>query len=160
MAAKSSKNNRPKALWRRIGQTMVAANDVAEAMLRTLNETAIYIGEFHGARSIKQLRLWWALQTLLVDADIFPTQKAASDATKIACGHVDIAIMPDTGEVNMIPQSIAFESLRQDEFNVIFEAALDVITHRWLEGVDKDELRRQAFKMIDPPWAIGERVER
>lgn len=137
---------------------MVPANEAADAMLRSLKDGADYLGKFKGARSLRQLRLYWGLMRVLVDHQIFPIEDAASDAVKIGCGHVETRVMPDTGEVFLVPKSIAFESLAQAEFNEVFEAALNLICERWLVGTDREELREQVWAIIDGPAAIGKRI--
>ena len=157
-----SKNDAPLPIWRRSGVSMVPANDVARAMAMSLEEGREYLAAwpFHAPRSIQQLRLWWSLCGLMAEHSIFPTQVAASNAIKISCGHFDQVIMPDTGEVHLIPRSIAFQSLPQHEFQEIFTAALNIIVKRWMRGSEAAEIRREAWKRIDGPSAIGERVDR
>ena len=144
-------------IWRRRGAGLYPANDEATAALLSIKQEKEVVGSFHGVRSTKQLKLWWALMGLLVDAGCFPIKEAASDATKTACGHFDVLIYPDTGETQLRPRSIRFESLPQDEFNPIFEAALDVICTRWIPA-DADDLRAEVFAAIDGPAAIGTRA--
>lgn len=147
----------PKAIWHRRGLVMVPANDDAFSMIASLQDGGEYLADFRGARSLKQLRLYWGLMKLLVEHDLFPTRDAASDCVKIACGHVETRIMPDSGEVQLVPRSIAFQSLPQAEFNEIFEAMIKVICDRWLAGVDESTLRDEAYAMIDGPAAQGRR---
>lgn len=155
-------STKPRAIWRRKGACVVPANDLAEEMLSSLKEGVDYIGDIYGARSIQQLRLWWGgLMKILVDHDIFPSQVAASDATKIAAGHIDEPlIMPDTGQVFLRPASIAIESMPQHEFNQFLDRAIDVVIKRWLPGSTHAEIREEVFAVLDPPEkrALGRRV--
>jgi hypothetical protein len=153
-----SRTDTPQAIWARDGLTIRPANDVASAMLLSIKDGNQFIGKFRGVRSIKQLRLWWGLMAILVDHDIFPLQEAASRAVKIACGFTEFTILPDTGEVYYSPKSIAFESLKQHEFNEVMRAAINVICRRWLEGVNSDDLRKEVWRALDPPGAQGERI--
>jgi hypothetical protein len=146
------------AVWMRHGMVIRPTSEEADAMLRSFKSGDQFIGRFRKARSIKQNRLWWGLMRILVDHGVFPLIEAASDATKIACGHVEIRVIPDTGEVHMVPRSIAFESLSQADFNPIMEAGLDVVCSRWIKGVEKEALRREIFAAIDGPARIGERT--
>lgn len=146
------------AVWMRHGMTILPMSEEADAMLRSFKTGDQFVGRFRKARSVKQLRLWFGLMHILVDHGVFPMIEAASDMTKIACGHVDIRISPDTGEVHMVPKSIAFESLSQADFNPIMQAAIDVVCQRWI-GVSTETLRREIFAAIDGPARIGERVK-
>ena len=146
------------AVWVRRGPGLYPGNEEAQRMLASLIIGKLYFGKFKAARSAKQLNLWWSLCGLLADHGIFPSDEAASDIIKIACGHVVIYIEPDTGIVHMVPKSIAFQSLPQHAFNKIFNHALDVIVTRWMQGSGSEELRREAFARIDGPKAIGTRI--
>jgi Protein of unknown function (DUF1367) len=146
------------AAWIRRGPGLYPANEEAQQMLASLTIGKLYLGKFKTARSVKQLNLWWSLCGLLADHSIFPSADAASDTIKIACGHTEIRIEPDSGKVHMVPKSIAFQSLSQHAFNEIFNTALDVIVDRWMDGTQSEELRREAFARIDGPKAIGTRI--
>ena len=158
MKPPTTKRDAPVAIWRRWGLAIRPANDIAEAMLRGLKEGEEFVGRFSKPRSLKQLRLFWGLMRLLVDHAQFPTLEAASDATKIAIGHCQTLVFPDTGEVVMLPLSISFAALSQDEFQRIYQAMLDVICARWIVGVGKEALEREVWRAIDGPGAIGERI--
>lgn len=147
-----------KAIWRRCGRSMVPANEDAENMLRSIKDRAECLGSFKAARSIKQLRMYWTLMKILVEHGVFPLEEAASDAAKIAIGHVEIRIMPDTGECHMIPKSINFESLPQAEFNTIFNAVIHAVCDRWLVGTDAEELRQEVLDLLDDPAKPGKRA--
>jgi hypothetical protein len=151
------------ALWRRRGDTIIAANDVAREHVRALVEGVDYLATwpFRTKRSLQQLRLWFSLMNLMVEHDLFPTVSAAHIATKIATGHFDIVVAPDTKKQVLAARSIAFDNLPQEEFNSFFNAALKVITERWLRGVDMEELRDLAFSYIDGPDKsfLGRRVK-
>lgn len=150
--------SKPKAIWRRVGDAMFPDNEDARRALSSLKDGGCYLGEFHGARSLKQLRLFWGLMAMLVEHEIFPARQAACDAVKIATGHVDTYIMPDTGEAFLIPKSIAFESLKQAEFTEFMDAAIKVIVRRWLPGAEED-LRQEFFDALeDPARGPGRRV--
>jgi hypothetical protein len=88
---------------------------------------------------------------LLVSQDIFPTKEAASDATKIAAGHVETIILPDTGEVNFKPKHIRFGSLPAAEFNEVFSVMLHVVCERWLGAPEHDVAREIAYDMMEDP---------
>jgi hypothetical protein len=145
------------AAWQRRGPGLYPDNEEAQQMLASLAIGKSYLGKFKASRSIRQLNLWWSLCGLLAEHDIFPSAEAASDTIKIACGHTEIRVEPDTGAVHMCPKSIAFQSLSAHAFNEIFNHALAVIVERWMSGNSAEELRKEAFARIDGPKAIGTR---
>lgn len=148
------------AIWKKQGPAMFPANAAASDAFRAMKNRSEFSGVFksHSARSLFQIRLYWGLMQILVEHQIFPSVEAASDVMKIASGHCDLRVNPIDGQVFMIPRSIAFDSIDQHEFNLIFEGMVDVIVARYLTGVDREELRTEVFKALDPPNAIGQRV--
>jgi hypothetical protein len=147
-----------KAIWVRRGRCFYPASDEAEEQLRSTKDGAEVFGEFKAPRNIKNHRLYWALMKILVDHNVFPSLEAASDVVKIACGHVDMRIAPDTGEVFMAPKSISFASMPQAEFKTFFDTAIRQICARWLQGTDDEALKAECYLAIDGAGAIGERV--
>ena len=145
-------------VWKRHGLAIVPMNESAMTMLRGFPPGELFTGRFARKRSLKQLRLWWGLMTLLTEANIFPTKDAASDAVKISIGFTDTIIMPGSGQVFFTPRSIAFESIAQSEFNPVFQAALDSVCERWIK-TKSETLRMQVYAMIDGPSRIGDRTE-
>ena len=138
-------------IWTRQGMLIAPANDSARALVVGLEEGQEYLAgwPFRKPRSIKQLRLWWSLMKLLAEHDLFPRPEAAHVATKIATGHFTIVVAPDTKKQVLVADSIAFESMAQEKFQGFFDAALRVITERWLKGTDAAELRHAAYDRID-----------
>lgn len=149
-----------RAIWRRTGRCMYPASEEAEEMLASIKHGQEVLGEFKAARNVRQLRLYWAICTILAGQDIFPTKEAASNGIKFAVGHVDTVIMPDTGEIELVPQSIAFESMKQADFNSFFAAAIRAVCTRWLPGVDDETLKREVYEMCDgvERTSLGRRV--
>jgi hypothetical protein len=150
--------DKPQAIWKRRGRSILPANDEAEAIMRSIKDGTECIGAFQTIRSTRQLRLYWGLMRLLVDNGIFPSLESASDATKIGAGHTDMRVMPDTGEVAFVPRHINFGSLSQAEFNEVFQQALAVICERWIPN--RDDLLDTVEEMMTPPErkAFGRRV--
>jgi hypothetical protein len=147
-----------KAVWRKVGRSLRPASREADDILLAHKEGSELIGDVHGARNPRQLKLYWVLCAILVDHDVFYTKDAASNAIKIATGHVQTMAFPDTGEVYLVPRSIAFASMAQADFSEFMDAAINVIVSRWLQGTDGEDLRREVYAVLDGPAAIGERA--
>lgn len=95
---------------------------------------------------------------ILVDHHIFPTKESASNAVKIATGHVDIMVIPRINETVFVPKSISFESMPHEEFQPMFEAALVKISELWIHA-GTDALKREIYAAIDGPARIGDRLK-
>ena len=133
-------------MWRRFGTTIIPENDVACDATLELAEGVTYIASwpFTRPRRPAQLRAWWALCHIMHEHGIFPTAESAHITLKIACGHFDTHIMPDTGECVLVPRSIAFQSLKQEDWRPIFQAALRIVVERFMPGVTIKELFDEA----------------
>ena len=139
-----------KPLWKRSGRSLVPANDRADELLRGVRPGELITFRWKTKRSLPQMRLYFGLMNLLVKQQVFPSKDAASLATKVACGHVDIAIMPDTGEVVYMPRHINFDALPQAEFNTFFENAVNVVVERFLPGNTPEEVMAELERMLTP----------
>lgn len=127
----------PKGLWIRIGNTAVPADERSLRFLQARKEGAPFIADTNGARNAKQLALWWCLCDLVAETDnVYDTQLKASNGLKRALHHVD-TFLDRNGRLHIEPKSIAFESLTQEDFNALFQAALRVIAD-WLGSAPED----------------------
>jgi len=76
-------------------------------------------------RSLPHHRTYWkALGGVVAATQISPTPKHLHRDLKLACGYTETVVNRDTGEVHVIPDSIAFDAMNQDEFRVFFDAAM------------------------------------
>jgi len=145
--------------WKRVGLLLVPIDDDATESLVALKQEQKLVVNVSPSRNPDHHRLFFALIKLVVDNTVlFQTVDDALLAIKIACHEVDVWISPSTGEVYYIPRSIKFEKMDQARFRRLFDRAVYVICDQWLAGVDKDELLREVWKLVDGPAAIGERV--
>ena len=130
----------PKGLWRRSGNTAIPADARSLAFLQARKEGVAFVADTNGARNPKQLSLWWLLCALVCEAEDIPTPEQVSNDLKIALGHVETHV-DRMGDVHLIPKSIAFESLSQEEFDQLFKAAINVIAG-WLSASLTDVMDR------------------
>lgn len=129
-----------KGLWRRVGNTAVPADARSLRFLQARKEGIAFVADTNGARNPKQLALWWCLCQLVCEAEDLPSDEKLSDDLKITLGHCDTYVHRNGSEY-IKPRSIAFESMSQEEFNELFQAALRVIAG-WLGSAPADIQRR------------------
>lgn len=157
-----------KAVFRKRGATLVPVDDEGRELLHKLKDDRDVMVEVRRARNPRHHRLYWALvnfvklhavnsdgEALFENADL----EIIHTAIKIATGFVRTFIDTTTGKTAFVPQSIAFESLDQTQFEEFFNAATTVIASRWLPaGTTPEDVRRELILLVDGPHAIGERV--
>jgi hypothetical protein len=139
-----------KGIWRKqtINGLAVAVPVGAESVevLRSYKDGDEFISETRGARNIKQLKLFWALVDLVVDA----TDKTKTDVKKsLATDLKYIDIWVDMqGNTHVEPQSISPEKMTQAVFNDFFKSATQVIAG-WLETSPNAIRERHAEMMAE-----------
>ena len=59
---------------------------------------------------------------------------------QIAAGHVDIVIDPKTGETMLIPKSISWDELGEDEFKPLFNDVINAFINVYGERLDPSQI--------------------
>lgn len=104
-------------------------------------------------RNGKHHRKLFALLTLVADnSEIYDTTEKALTAVKLVAGYFDWCIHPITGELSQIPQSIAFDAMKQDVFDKFYSAAIDGVIRHILPQFDRPQADRM-LEMIIQGWA-------
>lgn len=97
-------------------------------------------------------RKLFALLTLVAEnSETYETTKKALVGVKLASGYVDHVVDPRTGEITQVPQSIAFESMEQDEFDKFYDAAIDGVLRHILPQFDR-EIADRLLEQIVMGW--------
>jgi len=95
-------------------------------------------------RSVPHNNLYWAVLRLVVDNNpIFILPERLHKLLLTACGVVEPFVDLD-GNMSLIPSSAAFEAMKKDDFDVYFEAALQVICEKIMPGMDPKHLVLEA----------------
>lgn len=88
-------------------------------------------------------RKLFALLTLVANnSETYDTTKKSLVGVKLASGYVDHVVDPRTGEITQVPQSIAFDSMEQDEFDKFYEAAIDGVLRYILPQMGRETADR------------------
>ena len=76
-------------------------------------------------RSVPHHRLYWqALRIAVNSTGRWPNSKALHRDLKITLGYVEKAVNLNTGEVLIVPDSIAFDQMSQKDFAEYFDKAM------------------------------------
>lgn len=136
------------------GNALVPSDVAADELMASLPAEGEVLIRVARPRSVIHHRWFFALLRLTIDAtgkrDVWPTEENLLDALKLAVGHVDTVASID-GEIMLIPKSIAFGSMSQDEFARFVRRCAWVIFDHF--GVDVEELmaevdREQRTKLV------------
>lgn len=149
-----------KALLRKTARGLVGATDDDHAQwsrwrrrLETMPEGEYVRIEIKRPRNGGNHRRLWALLTLVSEnSDVYDTPEKALIAVKLASGHADPLVDPTTGQVLMIPRSIAYENMDEDEFRQFFDRAIDGCLAVILPTMDRATADR-LMDMIIQGWS-------
>lgn len=99
-------------------------------------------------RNIKQHKLVWALAKKVAEAvDFLHDQDDAMDWLKIKARHVRMLQDPKTGQVAIMPKSIAFASLSQQDFSRVLNRMIYVTCTEIIPGLEESVLRDEIMKL-------------
>jgi hypothetical protein len=80
---------------------------------------------------------WKALHMAVAATHIKPTARHLHRSLKICCGYTEEEINLDTGELMLVPDSIAYDEMSQEEFKMFF----DITMAKLAEWIGYDPLR-------------------
>lgn len=133
-----------KTILRRQGNMIIPVGAESIEVLHGFKDGSEFIGDLHGARNLRHLKLFWVLCSLVTDTTGRPKEVVKRDIA-MATGFVDY-YTDRLGGVHMIPMSIAIEKMKQDVFRDFFNNAINVIAG-WLE-TSPDAVRARFEDMI------------
>lgn len=108
--------------------------------------------EWARPRHGKHHRKLFALLNLVAEnSETYDTTEKALVAVKLVTGYADPVIDPRTGEMVQVPQSISYDSMDQDKFDLFYEAAIDGVLRYILTGMDRGTADR-LIEMIIEGW--------
>jgi hypothetical protein len=112
-----------KGVFRKIDdRTLVAASAAAMEALASVHRGQDCMADVRGARNIQQFNLFWKMMDLLAKATDC-TKYAAKQWLMREMRYVDMLMLPD-GAMELVPQSVAFERMTQEDFAEFFSAAI------------------------------------
>jgi hypothetical protein len=125
---------------KRIGDALVPAGNEATAAIRRLPQhTEIPIRVWR-ERSHEQNAMYWRALARVVEATgKWHTAEELHLALKVACGYVERVRLID-GRLVLVPGSIAFDRMNQEEAQLFYDAALRIVCDELMGGIEVEEL--------------------
>jgi len=95
-------------------------------------------------------RKFFALLSLVAEnSETYNTTEKALVAVKLAAGFFDPFVDPKTGEIIQIPQSISYDAMDQDSFELFYSAAIDAVLQHILPTIDRETADRLLDMVIE-----------
>lgn len=122
----------------------------AELRARRLRVGDLVHADLTKPRNPKHHRLVFALlQKVLENMDGLQTIEQLLTIIKIKLGRVDTLVDASSGKAYYVPQSIAFASMDQTEFSVLWRDLCRLVARDYFPGMDPDQVAELAELMDD-----------
>jgi hypothetical protein len=95
-------------------------------------------------RSLPQLRLYWPwIRKVTENSAVNLSEKLLHNMLLVACGYTE-PFVDIEGNMQLIPSSIAFDEMSDEDFSQYFERAQQIVAERILPGVSLKQLMNEA----------------
>lgn len=108
-----------------------------------------YRAEIVKPRDGKNLRRWWALCNLVYqNCEQYKSPEQVHQHLKILAGHTTSIVSQSTGEVYLLPDSIDYGTLEEDDFRAVFKRAVAAVCEHILPGIRSYDVREEIEKLM------------
>jgi len=135
-------------LLKRSGRFLVAADGMTEAFLESLPQgKTLRARDITQPRSRGRLRLYWALLQLTSDNLTDVPSSALHEWLKLRLG-ITVAIPLKNGSTAIVPGSISFDKMTEEEFAPYLDRVLDLLCNEIIPGLGREDVLAMAREMI------------
>lgn len=128
---------------------LAAADQIAVERLRKWPIGETVRCDVKKPRNHKNLRRWWALCGLIYEnSEVYASPQIAHQHLKILCGHAIPIASKSTGEIYLVPDSISYDRLEENEFQEVWKRAKDAVRQHILPGVTSEDLELEIMQII------------
>ena len=130
-------------IMRRAGEALFPVSADGAELLKNVSDSRDVKVVVKQARHPEHHRKFFALLSRVQEncEERYPTVEILLVALKCATGHVD-TIKTDKGTF-LIPKSIDFANMSQDEFGPFYDRCIEIICSKILPGLDDADLERE-----------------
>jgi hypothetical protein len=133
----------------REGQKLAAADPMSLEGIESIRHKETVTAAIRRSRNPAHHRKYWALVgAVFPHQQYYTTQKELSNALKVATSYFETGRTIE-GIPYMIPKSISWASMPQDEFEQFYDKAVEVILTRILPAVNRDDLLDQVNQILE-----------
>ena len=137
-------------LCRRTISGLSPDDDAARDVLRKVKVGDVVRVEVRRPRNLSAHRRFFALVNLVyTNSEKFPSPDVARRVLTCRAGHALPYIIESTGEVLLIPESISFANMDQDEFDAFWQRVVKVVCDEILPGVTEPEIEEEISRICE-----------
>jgi hypothetical protein len=135
-------------LLRRTLSGFVPDDEASAELARKFAVNETYKAEVTKPRNLKMHRRYWALVTMVFhNCDQFKSVEQCHQYLKLRAGHSTTVVSKTTGEVYLVPDSIAFDKLDDTGFQEFWNKIVGVICEEIIPGLSADDLQLELEKL-------------
>lgn len=124
-------------------------DESATAVLRRIKPGDVVRVEVRRPRNLSAHRRFFALVNLVyTNSEKFPSPDVARRVLTCRAGHALPYIIESTGEVLLIPESISFANMDQDEFDAFWQRVVKVVCEEILPGVTEADIEAEILSCV------------
>ncbi len=137
----------------RVGTDLRPTQPDGEDIVRSLSGDAEIMVDVKQRRNVQQHKLAMAMITLVWQnipeniSHLWPTKDHFRKMLLEATGYVD-EYRDIAGNVKVVPKSMAFDKMPQEEFNNFFKDAHKIIEERIIPGIGSEDLKNEILDMV------------
>lgn len=126
----------------------VPFDDAGQAAHAATPLGAIVKAKITRPRNVGHHRKYWAvLNAIHPHQELYPTPGLLHAAVKAALGYADTIKLD--GKVVVVPRSIAFDAMDQDEFEKFWDRFMALVSTRIIPGIDRRDLEREVADIVN-----------
>lgn len=140
----SSKGKSDWILVRKVDGNLVPHAKYDQEMFERIpNDVPVRV-QFAQPRSGARHRLYRVtLRIVVANTDMFATEDSLHKTLLVGCGVVE-PVLTTQGEIILCPSSTAFDHMKEEEFKLYFDQAMEIISSMVIPGMDLEDLLREA----------------
>ena len=136
-------------LCKRTVSGLSADDDAATAVLRKIKVGDVVRVEVRRPRNLQAHRRFFALVNLVYsNSEDFPSPEVPRKVLTCRAGHATPVVIKSTGEVMLIPDSISFSNMDQDEFDAFWQRVVKVVCEEILPGVTEADIEAEILSCV------------
>lgn len=136
-------------LLRRTLSGFIPDDEASAELVRKFKVGETYKAEVTKPRNLKMHKRYWVLvTTVFQNCDQFASIDQCHQYLKLRAGHCTQVVSKATGEVFLVPDSIAFDKMDDAAFMEFWQKITQVVCTEIIPGLNADDLAHELEKLL------------
>lgn len=136
-------------LCRRTVSGLSADDDAATCVLRRIKPGDVVRVEVRRPRNLSAHRRWFALVNMIyANSEDYGSPELVHAHLKLLAGHADPIVNKATGETYLVPKSISFSSMDEDQFQALWARVVPKVCTEIIPGISEPEIEDEINRLV------------